>query len=323
MNRLPPFDALMAFDAAVRHGSMTLAATELGLTQSAVSHRLRRLETFMGVPLLRRHNTGLLPTPAGAALMEGLKELLDDVADLRARCQLAAGPNRLRVGISAAIADHWLVRRLPEFAATYPHISVELIILENNAPERTADLDVRVLWVPITELRAMSTQLPLFQERVFPVCHPSLLPADFMPGDPTVLLNLPLLHKGQAGRETGAEWVWSAWFERLRLPGKPKETLRFATIGPAVSAALEGAGVALARSLIVHDALAERRLVRVLPAEYDMPSSKAHVVRWLFTQRSDQRIKSFTSWLIDKTNETRASWEPIDQANPTIRDNAR
>ena len=71
MRALPPFDGLIAFDAALRHRSMTLAAAELGLTQSAISHRLKRLETFVGAPLLNRTGVGLLPTPAGTTLAEG------------------------------------------------------------------------------------------------------------------------------------------------------------------------------------------------------------------------------------------------------------
>ncbi len=304
MTRLPPFDALIAFDAAVRHGSMTRAAVELGLTQSAVSHRVRRLETFMGTPLLRRHNTGLLPTPAGEAIVDGLTKLLDDFAALRARCMVAAAPNRLRVGIGAALADNWLVRRLPDFAASCPQTSVELVVVENEAPELTAELDVRILWVPASELKATSTESPLFQERVFPVCHPSLLPSGFVLGDPSVLANLPLLHKGPAGRGTTAEWSWPAWLERLGLPPRTNESFRFASIGPAIAAAHEGAGIVLARSMLVHDALEEGRLVRVLPPGEDMPSSKAHIVRWPTVLRNDQRVKAFTSWLIKKAQET-------------------
>jgi LysR family glycine cleavage system transcriptional activator len=311
MMRLPPFDALIAFDAAVRHGSMTLAAAELGLTQSAVSHRLRRLESYMGVTLLRRHNTGLRPTPAGEALVEGLAELLDHAADLQSRCRSAAAPNRLRVGIGAALADHWLVGRLPEFADAHPHISVELVVVENEKPERCTDLDVRVLWVPLSQLRTTTTQLPLFQEAVFPVCHPSLLPPEFIPGDPALLMDLPLLHKGRAGRDSGAEWSWSSWFQRLGLAADPKEALRFALIGPALAAAHQGAGAMLARSMLVHDALAEERLVRLLPAEYDMRSSKAHVVQWLFTMRDDPRVRAFTAWLAEKARQTEAT-ESVD-----------
>jgi hypothetical protein len=130
MKHLPPFVSLVAFDAVVRHKSITRAAAELGLTQSAISHRVRRLEAFMSAPLLHRHNTGLQPTSAGEALVEGLTKLLDDAAALRAQCHMAIAPNRLRVGIGAALAENWLVRRLPDFAESCPHISVELVVVE-------------------------------------------------------------------------------------------------------------------------------------------------------------------------------------------------
>jgi LysR family transcriptional regulator, glycine cleavage system transcriptional activator len=283
---------------------MTHAASELGLTQSAVSHRIRRLEDFMGTPLLYRHNAGLVPTPAGEALIEELADLLRDIAGLRARCLSAAGPDRLRVGVGAALAQNWLLRRLPGFAARHPELSIELVVVENEAPEYAADFDVRILWVPVADLRASTTQRPLFQERVFPVCHPALLPAGFAPGDPNVLRELPLVHKGPAGRPTSAEWSWSAWLERFGLPPRPKESLRFASIGPAVTAALESAGVVLARTMLVHDALAEGRLVRVLPASVDLPSSKAHVARWPGARAGDDRVKKFVDWLCEKSMET-------------------
>ncbi len=311
MIRLPPFDALIAFDAAVRHRSMTRAASELGLTQSAVSHRIRRLETFMGATLLRRDNSGLSPTPAGEAIIDGLAELFDDIEGLRGRCLAAAGPDRLRVGVGAALAENWLVRRLPRFSSGHSRAFIELVVVENEAPERIVNLDVRILWVPVTELRATSTQRPLFQERVFPVCSPSLLPPDFTLGDAQVLARLPLLHKGPAGRASSAEWSWSAWFERLSLPAKPKESLRFASIGPAIAAAHAGAGVVLARSMLVHDALAEGRLVRILPPEEDVRSSKAHIVRWPQALRGDERIKTFVSWLAATAKEASDTWERV------------
>jgi LysR family glycine cleavage system transcriptional activator len=81
MARLPPFDGLIAFDATVRHGSMTRAASELGLSQSAVSHRIRRLaELIMGMPLLQRSGSGLKPTEVGEAMADGLTALLADLA---------------------------------------------------------------------------------------------------------------------------------------------------------------------------------------------------------------------------------------------------
>ena len=116
------------------------------------------------------------------------------------RCLAIAAPDRLRLGVGAALADNWLVRRLPEFAAKHPGITIELVVVENEAPERTANLDVRILWQPAVEARASSTQRPLFREHVFPVCHPKLLPTRFAPCDPTVLMRVPLLHKQVAAR---------------------------------------------------------------------------------------------------------------------------
>ncbi|WP_265441650.1 LysR family transcriptional regulator [Bradyrhizobium sp. SEMIA] len=117
MTAQPPFDALIAFEAVHRLGSVTAAASDLGVTQSAVSHRLRRLEDFMGLPLLTRTSGGMRPTPAGEALASGLAELLTGLGELRARCRAAASNGPLRVGVSAALADYWLVARLPMFKA--------------------------------------------------------------------------------------------------------------------------------------------------------------------------------------------------------------
>lgn len=308
MARLPPFDGLIAFDAVVRHGSMTRAASELGLTQSAVSHRIRRLQVFMGTPLLERNGSGLVPTEAGVAMGDGLTALLADLAGLRGRALAAAAPDRLRVGVGAALADNWLVRRLPAFTSAHPWVSIELVVVENESPERIADLHFRILWVPVGELRATTTQRPLFRERVFPVCHPSLLPSGSTPGDPNMLLRLPLLHKGPRGRPAGAaEWSWPAWFDRLGLTARPKESLRFGAIGPAIAAAHQGAGVVLARSMLVHDALAEGRLVRVLRTSEDMLSSKAHVARWPAALHRDERVRGFAAWLTEKAQDTASS----------------
>ncbi len=301
---LPPFESLVAFDTAVRLRSMTRAAAELGLTQSAISHRIRRLERFMGTALLFRHNAGLVPTPAGEALIGGLGELLGGLADLKAQCLKAAGEDRLRLGVGAALAQNWLLRRLPGFAELHPEIAIELVIVENEAPEKVADLDLHLLWVPAADLRATTTQRPLFRERVFPVCHPALLPPGFMPGDPAILSTLPLLHKGPAGRATSAEWSWPAWLARLGLPPRPKESFRLASIGPAITAAEQRAGAVLGRTMLVHDALIDGKLARILPASHDLPSGKAHMVRWPSARRTDARVTRFVDWLCSKAIET-------------------
>jgi LysR family transcriptional regulator, glycine cleavage system transcriptional activator len=304
MTAQPPFDALIAFEAVYRLGSATAAAQDLGMTQSAVSHRLRRLEDFMGVPLLVQAQGGMKPTAAGEALVSGLAELLSGLGELRARCRAAAGNGALRVGISAALADFWLVARLPLFNARHPTMPIELIIVESAALAATVDLDVTVHWLPEGEARETSTQRMLFREDVFPVCHPRLLPRAPL-DDPTRIVDLPLIHKGTSDDAAGgAEWAWTAWFARFGLNAPPPMALRCANIATAISAALQGSGVALVRSLPARDALADGRLIRVLPETWDMPSTKVHPVRWPVALASDARVKAFVAWLVEVAGET-------------------
>jgi LysR family glycine cleavage system transcriptional activator len=303
MRPLPPFDALVAFDAVLRLGSMTAAAEELGITQSAVSHRLRRLEAFVGTELLLRRRAGLAPTPAGTALAEGLGDIFDGMADLRERCRIAASPARLRIGLSAALAQHWLVRRLPDFSRRHPGIEVELVIFTTRAQAeaRGGDMDLRILWVKPEEARNSSTQKLLFREQVFPVCAPSVLKAPLR--SPAKLADLPLLYKSAESGQ-GAEWEWNTWFRRLGITAKPKPRLRFEEIGLAIAAALEGAGVALGRSLLVHDALRDGRLVRPLGEAWSLPSAKVHLARWPARLSTDLRLRSFVSWLAEQAERT-------------------
>jgi LysR family glycine cleavage system transcriptional activator len=303
MRPLPPFDALVAFDAVLRLGSMTAAAAELGVTQSAVSHRLRRLESFVGTDLLLRRRAGLAPTPAGTALAEGLGDIFAGMADLRDRCRIAAKPARLRVGLGAALAQHWLVRRLPDFSRRHPGIEIELVIFTTKAQSeaRSSEMDLRILWVTPEEARNTSTQRLLFREQVFPVCAPSVLKKPLR--DPARLADLPLLYKSAESGQ-GQEWEWTTWFRLLDLDIKPKPRLRFEEIGLAITAALEGAGVALGRSLLVHDALQDSRLVRPLGDAWSLPSVKVHLARWPARLSADLRLRSFVGWLADQAAAT-------------------
>jgi LysR family glycine cleavage system transcriptional activator len=304
MRALPPFDGLIAFDAALRHRSMTLAAGELGLTQSAISHRLKRLEAFVGAPLLNRTGVGLLPTPAGITLAEGLGRMLDEMAELRARSRATVQPATLKIGLGSALADYWLVRRLPAFASAYPDVAVELFIIESDVQARALDLDVQIRWLPKASARATSTQRLLFDEMVFPVAIPPLLPRGRPLKDPGLLGTLPILHKGYVGRSDGAEWSWPVWFERLGITAPVPAGLRFDNLGTAIAAALQGSGVVLGRSLLVHDALAERRLCRVVSPSWDMASSKAHIVRWPAALANDKRVALFVAWVAKEAVKT-------------------
>ena len=116
---------------------------------------------------------------------------------------------------------------------------------------------------------------------------------------------MPLLHKVTAAYQAGDEWFWANWFERLALAGKPKEAMRFSAIGPSIAAAIGGAGAVLGRSMLVHDALMDGRLVRVLPVREDRLCSKVHVVRWPSRLIGDSRVEAFKQWIVGQAQLTR------------------
>lgn len=112
---------------------------------------------------------------------------------------------------------------------------------------------------------------------------------------------MQLLHKETKDEDRGPEWSWSTWFNLLGLGHAPASTMRFDNIATVLAAALQGHGVALARSLLVADALADGRLVRVLPDQWQLESSKMHTVRWPAVLASDARVRAFVRWLENST----------------------
>ncbi|MBC7958064.1 MAG: LysR family transcriptional regulator [Cytophagales bacterium] len=290
MRRLPPLPELIAFEAVARHLSFTRAAAELSLTQSAVSHRVRRLEAHLGTRLLNRLNPGLTLTEPGIALLPELTDCLDGLARLGTRTS-----RRLRVGAGTALSSWWLVSRLPAFLAQHPELSVELQPLQADAA-LPPNLDVSIAWVGDGEDALTPKQRPLFTEYVFPVCSPRLLPGGRALRDAGALGQMTLLHKASV---SPGEWSWPGWFNRLGITTVHPEAreLHLAEMGLVLSAAIEGAGVALSRSLLVQDALEAGRLVVAVEDFEPMPSTKRHVARWPSRNIGDPGVAAFVDWL--------------------------
>lgn len=298
--RLPPFGPLVAFDAVARHRSFTRAADELGVTQSAISHQVRRLEDFVGVQLLKRLNPGVELSDDGARLQSELAPLLDGLAGLEPSLRRRSARQRLRVGAGSALAAWWLVRRLRTFHALHPDIAIEFVPAESEAVGE-ASPDVRILWTTLAESRATPLQAPLFRERVFPVCAASVLPRGEPLTDPAVLLDLPLIQKGHA--PTG-EWSWPCWFRKLGLKHAEPRGLVLGDMGLCLTAAVEGGGVAIGRSLLVADAISDGRLVPALASAPDMLSTKVHIARWNAELVGDRNTQILVSWLAQAAEET-------------------
>lgn len=250
---------LRAFDAAVRAGSFTAAAAELGVGQPAVSHAVSRLEQAVGAALFERSRSGVAPTEVGAVLAEhvraGFRELDRGVALVRER---AGEPSVVTLSVSTSLAAHWLMPRLAEFKAAHPDVDLRCI---TNDSDRSVGRDGADLWVPLGAgpWPGLATW-HFVDEEVFPVASPDVA-ARLVAGD-TPLEAAPLLHLEERFRP---RFDWARWFAETRsgpaagrLAGERSNDYSLI-----LHAAMAGQGVALGWRHIVEPLIAQGRLVAV------------------------------------------------------------
>ena len=300
---LPPLGTLRTFEAVARHLSFTMAATDMALTQSAVSHQIRALEDHLGARLFQRRHRGIEITPEGRTFLEGVRAGLDSImlATERIRNQHRVGV--LTVASPAAFAIWWLVPRLGRFAALYPDIEVRIATSDGREPDLLRDgIDIAIVKRSAKEAARNPLEMPLLSERVFPVCSPSLLNGASLLRNASDLVRHPLIECDAAETED-SEFCWSAWLPRLGLDGPPSpRLLRFSEFGPALSAAVDGLGVALGRSPMVDAELAAGRLVRPFPKRVISKASNVFALVWRDTRtvEEDQRMAAFREFALDE-----------------------
>jgi len=287
--RLPPLNAVRAFEAAARHESFALAADELAVTPSAVSQQVKTLEEILGVGLFTRRPRGLSLTPAGRRYLPRLSEALDAIAEA-SRALAAGGDDRtLTVTALGSFAALWLVPRLAGFEAAAPEIDVRLATSDRVVDLAADGIDAGVRYGPgpYPGLHAEK----LMEETVFPVCAPALARRLTRPAD---LAEVALLHDASAsGRFI---YNWKTWARAHGLDGVDLERgSGFTNSTFLVQAAIAERGVMLGRSVLVADALATGALVR--PFDLESPAGAAY---WFVTlpETADlPKIRRFRDWL--------------------------
>jgi LysR family glycine cleavage system transcriptional activator len=290
--RLPPLNALRAFEAAARRGGFAKAAGELAVTPAAVSQQVRLLEAELGVGLFRRLPRGLELTPAGRSALPELREafarLARAVEDMRG--ERLAGP--LAVSVLPSLAHRWLLPRLPALAAAHPEIDLTV-----HAEARAVDLAREAVDLGIRYGKGHYPGLHarlLLTEEVFPVCAPALAH-----GGPRPLRRLAdlrghtLLHE-RASVEPSLSW--SAWLREAGVEDvDPARGPGFTDAAMLVEAAVRGMGVALGRSVLVADDLLAGRLVR--PFEGGRAAEYAYYAVTREGHERHPRVRAFLGWL--------------------------
>src|SRR6267143_2133591 len=257
-NVIPSLDLLQGFEAAARHLSFTKAGEELFLTQSAVSRQIKELEDQLGVPLFHRRHRALALTDAGQQFYAAAAQVLTTVRTATSRLKAESGRRPLSVTTTHSFAALWLIPRLAGFTRTHPGVDVR-ITAETRVQDLERDgLDVAIRHGPPS--LAGPNAVRLFGERVFPVCSPKLLKANPL-REPSDLKNHTLLQYDDP--DARHPWLhWKTWLEVAGVPDlRPAATLSLSGFEQIIPAALAGHGVALGRSPLVKDLLAEKKLV--------------------------------------------------------------
>jgi LysR family transcriptional regulator, glycine cleavage system transcriptional activator len=298
---LPPLATLRTFEAVARQLSFTRAADELALTQSAVSHQIRALEEHLGARLFQRRHRAIELTAEGQTLLEGTRAGLDSVLFASERVRSRHRVGVLTVAAPAAFAVWWLVPRLGRFAALHPEIEVRIAAIDGREPDLWRDgVDMAIVKRPARATTG-SGAMPLLHELVFPICSPSLLAEARSLRTPRDLLPLTLIECEEAERED-AEFAWSTWLERFALQPEASRRLRLSHYGLALSAAVDGLGIALGRSPMVDAELAAGRLVRPFHKRVAAKAANLFALAWRETGAPlhDQRVAAFRDFALDE-----------------------
>lgn len=289
MRRLPPLNALKAFEAAGRHLSFTRAADELFVTQAAISHQIKALEEFLGVSLFRRQNRNLLLIDIGQAYLPPLSNAFDTIDTATQRLQRQDQAGILNISVLGSFAAKWLVPRLGHFTDLHPDITVRILaddkIVDFNQEE--IDLAIRYSRIPDSNLHSEK----FMTEEFFVVCSPRLLTGATPLNTPKDLCHHTLLHDQM--RED-----WQMWLDHAGVKVEPRRSVGFSHSNMVLDAAVDGLGVALGRSILVADDIAAGRLIK--PFDISLRAEFAYFLVCPQSHVQRHKVKVFRDWVFER-----------------------
>ncbi|MEX0350635.1 MAG: LysR substrate-binding domain-containing protein [Paracoccaceae bacterium] len=254
MAPLPPLNALRAFDAAGRHLNFRAAADELGVTQGAVAQHVRQLEAQLGVPLFERQPKGLSFTPAGRGYHARIAAAFQDLRV--ATDALRPEPGRVLISVTPTFASKWLIPHLPEFAAAYPDIDLQILATENIMRFHGDGIDLAVRQGQPPFGAALEV-MRLFRQEIIAVAAPSLVTGHPLPLDPAIFAALPKLHDTHD--------LWPGFLEELGIQDQSGRGLRLSQTDLSIDAARAGQGIALVSRFLVARDIVAGQLAQIRP----------------------------------------------------------
>jgi LysR family glycine cleavage system transcriptional activator len=305
--RLPPLNALRAFEAAARHLNFSRAADELSVTPGAVSQQIQNLEDYVGAALFRRTSKGLLLTDAAQTALPALREAFDRLAEAASLLTAAVDGRRLTLTAAPSFAAKWLVPRLGKFETLYPQVDVWLSAGLELVDLTSGEIDVAIRYGAGRYPGLETTRL--LSETVIPVISPELL-AQTPFAEPGDLTRHVLLHDGSPEPDDSCP-DWAMWLAARGVKGVDgTRGPRFNQSSLVIEAAVNGRGVALAKRTLAAADLEAGRLVSPIHI-----STAVDFAYYLVHPKAKGRlpqVKAFMAWIKAEAETHEAALRAID-----------
>jgi LysR family glycine cleavage system transcriptional activator len=292
--KLPSLTGLNTFDACARHGSLTQAAAELGVTLGAVSRQIKLLEIDLGLAVFKRHHRGVELTKAGLELHQVLSSSFRNIGNAWQALKMRSETTNITIGATTAFATLWLMPRLSGFWAMHKQIALNHAISDNPEDEGFRSADIRIRygdghWPGESTIR-------LFDDVIYPVCGRMFAEQLSKKNEltlPDQLADLPLLRLDSLD----PAWIgWNRWIAKWGVVLPESNFRRFNNYVVALQAAEENQGVALGWDSQVDTLIKQNKLVRLGGMEMKAPGS--YYLTWDSNRPLSAQAKLLSDWLV-------------------------
>jgi LysR family glycine cleavage system transcriptional activator len=295
VRKLPPLNAIRVFEAAARNASFTLAARELSITVTAVSHQIRQLEEMLQAKLFERNSKGITLSDVGERLFPSVRDGLDLFANAFSELHDKNTTDVVNITTTRSFAERWLLPRLPQFRSAQSSIAINV-----DASDGIADLHSGEMDLAIRYGRRSNEHLPtveLLDDKYFAVCHSSLWNCR----EP------PTIHDLVAKPLLGYRWMnqslegpdWQLWFDIAGTSKSEFQTSWFSEEGLAIQAMEHGYGPLLCSDVLLHDLLKSAQCVRI--AGPTLPGLSYRLIQAPAGSRK-KGVRVFLQWLLAEVN---------------------
>lgn len=289
--KLPSLTGLNTFDACARHGSLTQAAVELGVTLGAVSRQIKSLEVDLGLAVFKRHHRGVELTKAGLELHQVLSSSFRNIGNAWQELKTRGETADITIGATTAFASLWLMPRLGGFWAMHKQIALNHSISDNPHDEGFRSADIRIRygdgdWPG-------ESAIHLFDDIIYPVCGRIFAQENELT-QPNHLASLPLLRLDSLD----PAWIgWNHWIAKWSVVLPETNFRRFNNYVVALQAAEENQGVALGWHSQVDTLIKQNKLVRLGDLEMKAPGS--YYLTWDNNRTLSEQAKILSDWLVE------------------------